>query len=144
MVRYAPCIFLIASIWLLSPAMAHKTVDLEFILKFNPIETPQQHKEIRFKSKETSELKFFSTGLIRLYQQLISKHDLPTCNFSPSCSRFGMACIQEYGFFRGVLLTADRLLRDHGIMMSQHYHFDEHTGKYDDPIADYSQEALKR
>ena len=91
---------------------------------------------VRFNPQETSELKFVATGLIRLYQKFVSSQDGPTCNFQPTCSRFGMACIQEYGVIRGVLLTADRLLRCNG-SQSQHYHKDSVTGKYIDPISDY-------
>ncbi|MCE2414589.1 membrane protein insertion efficiency factor YidD [Candidatus Poribacteria bacterium] len=92
---------------------------------------------IRFNPEEASELKFVATGLIRLYQEFVSSQDGPTCNFHPTCSRFGMACIQEYGVLRGILLTADRLLRCNG-SQAQHYHKDGVTGKYIDPVSDYA------
>ncbi|MYF99605.1 membrane protein insertion efficiency factor YidD [Candidatus Poribacteria bacterium] len=99
------------------------------------METPKEN--IRFNPQEPSEIKFVATGLIRLYQKLISSQDAPTCQFIPSCSRFGMACIHEFGLFRGALLTADRLLRCNG-SQSSHYHRDLRTGKYIDPISDYA------
>ena len=124
----------------ISPAFADEATDLAFIRKANPITTPKKQEIVRFNPRETSELKLAATGLIRLYQKFISTQDGPTCNFVPTCSHFGMACIQEYGMMRGLLLTADRLLRCNG-SQSMHYHRDEITGKYLDPISGYK--ALK-
>ena len=128
--------------WASTPEEA---ADLTFILRANPIQISHQKQEaIPFNPRESTPIRLFSTGLIRLYQKYISTQDLPACNFSPSCSRFGMGSIQEYGVFRGVLLTADRLLRDNGIMLHTHYSFDEAIGKYIDPVEAYSREALAR
>lgn len=120
-----------------SPVFADEAADLAFIRKFNPITTQRSQEVIRFNPQETSELKLAATGLIRLYQQFISSQDGPVCSFSPTCSRFGMACIQEYGIRRGILLTADRLLRCNG-SQSQYYHKDSLTGKYIDPVSNYA------
>lgn len=50
-------------------------------------------------------------GAIRLYQVTLSSH-LPTqCKFTPTCSHYGLACIQRYGTLRGGLLTTWRLIR---------------------------------
>ena len=50
-------------------------------------------------------------GLIRTYQATLSSH-LPTqCKFTPTCSHYGLGCIQRYGTLRGGLLTAWRLIR---------------------------------
>ena len=143
---------LFISVLSLSPALAQETADLEFILKSNPIEVSQQRRNGRMEGKEgwkkgigeTSELKLFSMGLIRFYQKFISTQDLPVCNFTPSCSRFGMAAIQKYGFLCGALLTADRLTRDHGMIATSHYPIDAQTGKYVDPVEAYSREALRK
>lgn len=145
MVNYAVCsnpfvrFCLLCSVAvLLTPlAFADEAADLAFICKVNPITTPNLQEVIRFTPQETSELKLVATGLIRLYQKFISSQDKPACNFTPSCSRFGMACIQEYGILRGMLLTADRLLRCNGAQ-STHYPKDEATGKYIDPVTAYA------
>ena len=122
-----------------------EATDLTFILRVNPIQISYQKQEaIPFNPRESTPIRLFSTGLIRIYQKYISTQDLPACNFTPSCSRFGMGAIQRYGFFRGTLLTADRLLRDNGIMLHTHYPFDEASGKYIDPVEVYSQEALTK
>ena len=131
------CMFCLSVAIFLSPTFANEAADLAFIRKVNPITTPETPEIVRFNSQETSELKLVATGLIRLYQKFISSQDGPTCNFVPTCSRFCMACIQEYGVVRGILLTADRLLRCNG-SQSRHYHKDSVTGKYLDPVSDYA------
>ena len=126
-------------------SVPEEAADLTFILRANPIQISHQKQEaIPFNPRESTPIRLFSTGLIRIYQKYISTQDLPSCNFSPSCSRFGMGAIQEYGFFRGIVLTADRLLRDNGMALHTHYPFDEVSGKYIDPVEAYSQEALTK
>ena len=127
----------LVAVFFVSPVFSDEAVDLAFIRKVNPIMRLKPQEVVRFNPKDTSELKIVATGLIRLYQKFISSQDGPTCNFRPTCSRFGMACIQEYGVARGILLTADRLLRCNG-SQSQHYHKDSVTGKYIDPVSDYA------
>ena len=118
------------------PAFSDEAADLAFIRKVNPIVKPKPQEVVRFNPQETSELKLVATGLIRFYQKFISSQDVPACGFHPSCSRFGMACIQKYGMVRGLLLTADRLIRCNGSQW-QHYHKDSVTDKYIDPVSDY-------
>ncbi|MDE0016244.1 MAG: membrane protein insertion efficiency factor YidD [Candidatus Poribacteria bacterium] len=132
------CMFCLPVFIFVSPVFASEATDLAFIRKINPMTTAKPQEVVRFNPQETSELKLAVTGLIRLYQKFISSQDSPTCSFSPSCSRFCMACIQEYGVLRGVLLTADRLLRCNG-SQSRHYHRDGVTGKYIDPASDYAE-----
>lgn len=130
---YAICLVVII---LSTSAYAGESADLTFIREVNPIGQEKPREVARFNLQETSELKFAATGLIRLYQKFISSQDGPTCNFTPTCSRFGMACIEKYGMLRGILLTADRLLRCN-TFQSTHYHKDLRTGKSIDPISDY-------
>lgn len=50
-------------------------------------------------------------GAIRAYQATLSSH-LPTqCKYTPTCSHYGLGCIQKYGTLRGGLLTTWRLIR---------------------------------
>lgn len=119
------------------PAFAGEAADLIFIRKVNPITMPRAQETVRFNPQASSELKLVAVGLIRLYQKFVSSQDGPSCNFQPTCSRFGMACIQECGLGRGILLIADRLLRCNGAH-AQHYHKDEITGKYIDPVSNYA------
>ena len=131
------CMSCLFAVLLVSSAFSGEATDLAFIRKVNPVTVPKPQEIIRFNPWETSELKLTATGLIRLYQKFISSQDSPACNFHPTCSRFGMACIREYGVARGILLTADRLLRCNG-SQSQHYHRDSATGKYIDSVSDYA------
>ena len=131
------CAYCLSVVILVPPAFAGEAADLAFIREVNPMTTPKPKEVIRFNLRETSELKLAATGLIRLYQKFISSQDGPTCSFIPSCSRFCMGCIQEYGILRGLLLTADRLLRCNGTQ-ANHYHKDSTTGKYIDPVSDYA------
>ena len=131
------CVYCLSAIIFVLPAFSGEVSDLAFIRKVNPIVKPKSQEVVRFNPLETSELKFVATGLIRLYQKFISSQDAPTCGFQPTCSRFGMACIQKYGIVRGLLLTADRLIRCNG-SQSQHYYRDSVTGKYIDPVSDYA------
>lgn len=131
------CVHCLLIVMFVSPMPANEAADLAFMRKFNPITTEKPQEVIRFNPEETSELKLAATGLIRLYQKFISSQDSPACNFHPTCSRFCMACIQEYGLVRGIFLAADRLLRCNG-SQSRYYHKDEATGKYVDPVSDYA------
>ena len=132
------CVFCLSAITLVSSTSADEAADLAFILKVNPITTPKPQEIVHFNPQEVSELKLAATGLIRLYQKFISSQDGPACNFVPSCSRFGMACIQEFGMVQGLLLTADRLLRCNG-SQSRHHYKDGVSGKFIDPVSNYAE-----
>jgi hypothetical protein len=121
---------------LLSAASAFSTPEfkagLDFIRAHNPPDTIATGEVSPFSFSEVSELKIAATGLIRLYQLFISPQDVPACNFTPSCSRFGMSAIKRYGLFRGVLMTADRLERCNGLG-AVYYPIHPETGKSFDP-----------
>lgn len=48
------------------------------------------------------------------YRKVLSPQLSASCQFSPSCSAFGMDAIARYGAPKGLLLTADRLTRCNG------------------------------
>ena len=50
-------------------------------------------------------------GAIRVYQATLSPVMPTQCKFTPTCSHYGLGCIQKYGTLRGSLLTTWRLLR---------------------------------
>ena len=58
-------------------------------------------------------LKSLALYLLRGYKLLISPMLGQTCRFSPSCSTYSMQAIERFGFFKGIMLTAKRLLRCH-------------------------------
>ncbi|MFN4234712.1 MAG: membrane protein insertion efficiency factor YidD [Bacteroidia bacterium] len=50
-------------------------------------------------------------SLLYIYQKVISPQLLSNCPYEISCSAFSKASIQEFGFIKGIPLTADRLTR---------------------------------
>ena len=50
-------------------------------------------------------------GLLFIYQKGISPQISVDCPYELSCSNFSKRCIQHYGIFKGLALTADRLTR---------------------------------
>jgi hypothetical protein len=48
-----------------------------------------------------------------VYQRVISPVLGPRCRFEPSCSRYAVQAIREYGILRGFVLAAWRVARCH-------------------------------
>jgi len=112
---------------------------LEFLKEANPI--TKEETEERFVSlvnfKETSEIKLAFSGLIRFYQIYVSSQDVPSCNFTLTCSRFTAKAIQEYGAVHGFLMASDRLQRCFGASR-KYYPRDPKTGyAIDYPVEAY-------
>lgn len=110
--------------------------ELDFITSSNTIFSEKIQKRVIY------ELNIFKPknliiGMIKFYQLFISTQDVPVCNFTPSCSQFGIEAIQRFGIIRGVLLTSDRLQRCNGMSTSR-YQIDHVTGKLIDPIKFYN------
>ncbi len=125
------CLILILGVF----AVTHGQVaeDLDFIMAHNPIEPIRKKDSPAFAFNDTNELRLAFMGLIRIYQWFISTQDMPACNFTPSCSRFGMAALKQYGILHGILMTSDRLQRCHGRGRT-YYTIHPETGKCDDPV----------
>ena len=52
-------------------------------------------------------------GLIRFYQRAVSPLTAAACRFTPTCSVYAAAAIDEHGAARGSWLALRRLLRCH-------------------------------
>ncbi len=118
-------------------ASAQITGELSFITKNNPIIPIEQKEHSPFTFKETSEVKLACLGIIRLYQLFISsQQELAVCNFTPSCSHFGITAIKRYGVFYGILMTSDRIQRCNGFGR-RYYPVHPVTGKSWDAIDPY-------
>jgi len=50
-------------------------------------------------------------GLIKLYQNTLSRVMPSVCRFRPTCSQYAFEAIKRYGFGRGVALATRRLVR---------------------------------
>jgi putative component of membrane protein insertase Oxa1/YidC/SpoIIIJ protein YidD len=53
-------------------------------------------------------------ALISFHQEVISPIDGPRSNFRPSSSQYMLNAIEQNGFFLGVVIGCDRLLRENG------------------------------
>lgn len=73
---------------------------------------PSSHNAVHEREPETSSVTLVFLGAIELFQEWISPIDGPRCGFTPSCSAFGHQAVREQGPVQGVLMTADRLMRD--------------------------------
>jgi putative component of membrane protein insertase Oxa1/YidC/SpoIIIJ protein YidD len=54
---------------------------------------------------------WFFNGALTGYQKVISPQISADCLYEQSCSRFSRAAIQEFGIFKGIALSADRISR---------------------------------
>lgn len=50
-------------------------------------------------------------GLIKLYQNTVSKVIPNVCRFQPTCSHYAFEAIKRHGFARGSWLAAKRIAR---------------------------------
>ncbi len=70
---------------------------------------------------------------IHIYQRFVSPLLGPRCNFRPSCSRYSSEAIQKYGIIRGLIMTAERLMRCH---YCAGFYYQRKRGLLVDPVAD--------
>jgi len=60
-------------------------------------------------------LKYVFGSLMYMYQNLLSPQISSGCPYRLTCSNFGKRSIEKFGILKGVLLSADRLMRcNHG------------------------------
>ena len=58
-----------------------------------------------------SALRSAAIAPIRFYQRVISPALPRRCKYEPTCSRYAVHAIQQYGILRGLILAGWRLLR---------------------------------
>jgi uncharacterized protein len=58
-------------------------------------------------------LQILALKLVRVYKLIVSPWLPAACRFTPTCSEYASAAIKEFGFVRGVVRSAGRLLRCH-------------------------------
>ena len=99
---------------------------------------PEYHyKYQKLELMDHNELLFLGEKILTLYRFLISSQDEDICMFHPHCSLYARLSFRRYGFFKGLLLSSDRLLRCNGVGSS--YYFDAASdGKFfDEPEKNY-------
>lgn len=93
---------------------------------------PHKHnyaKEISFQNEPA----LVFTSLFVFYKTFISSQDQGTCNFTPSCSVYGLHSVRKKGILVGILNTFDRLSRCHR-MSPENYEIDPKTGLLIDEV----------
>lgn len=54
-----------------------------------------------------------AVGIIMFYRAAISPMLPASCRFVPTCSEYGLIAFKRYGFRKGFVLTAKRILKCH-------------------------------
>ncbi len=54
---------------------------------------------------------FLASLAIRAYRRFVSPLLAPRCKYHPTCSQYALDALREFGFARGSVLAAWRLLR---------------------------------
>ena len=88
-------------------------------------------KKERKIQKSVNPIKAISFTFLLGYQKLLSEQFYASCEFDRSCSAFAINCFKEFGVFKALFLTADRLTRCNGVaqLETQNYLFNHLSGK---------------
>jgi uncharacterized protein len=73
--------------------------------------SPRPHMAAHADHPLTRVLRAVAAAPIMVYQRLISPAIPKRCKYEPSCSRYAVGAIREYGILKGTVLAAWRLLR---------------------------------
>jgi uncharacterized protein len=92
--------------------------DLKLMEQFETSEKKYPERKVVFiKPKKNNlfarinPLRYIFGSLLFGYQKVISPQIARQCGFEVSCSEFSKNCIQQYGLFKGIALSADRMSR---------------------------------
>ncbi len=58
-------------------------------------------------------MKIILTGIIKIYQKVISPLTPPSCRFYPTCSHYGIEAIDKHGALKGSWLAVRRISKCH-------------------------------
>jgi len=58
-------------------------------------------------------MKYLLTGLVHLYQLILSPLFPGSCRFYPSCSQYAIDAVNKYGAWSGVIRAMKRVSRCH-------------------------------
>ena len=72
-------------------------------------DSPRSSQKLQY---QTSTVKWVWKGAISFYSRIVSPADGPRSPSYPTGSAYGRQAIERYGFFWGIILTADRLLHE--------------------------------
>ncbi len=79
-------------------------------------------------------------GSMFLYQSVVSPQINAQCLYQPSCSHFSVNAIREFGVFKGVFVSADRLMRCNRLASMDVFklHVDPNTHRVAEEVSRYS------
>lgn len=72
----------------------------------------KEKKQILLIKEESSLLTDVGKKMIQFHQKVLSPADGPRSHFIPSSSQYTLEAMEKYGFFYGVVLGCDRLMRE--------------------------------
>jgi len=86
--------------------------------------------------KITHPIRLPTYAWIRIFQRFISPVDGRSCTYYPTCSAYGHHAIEKHGLLIGILMTTERIMRDHHPNDTARYPLHEHHGQfyYWDPV----------
>jgi len=89
--------------------------------------------------RSANPIKAFLFLPLYFYQKVLSEQISAGCEFERTCSNFSMESIREFGFVKGICLTADRLTRCNGQAQveTQSYLINHSNGKVIDEPSMY-------
>ncbi|MCH8332010.1 MAG: membrane protein insertion efficiency factor YidD [Bacteroidetes bacterium] len=134
--------FLIISLTLISTSLfaQNKAKDLLLIGSYEPETAVEYYNDeygndaLFVRSKRTGFISYTLGGLMFLYQNLVSPQMSSGCQYQLSCSNFSKQAIHEFGWLKGVMLSADRLMRCNSMSLSEHpQHLKTSSGVVDEP-----------
>lgn len=124
--------------------------DMGFFLQANKKEKSEQKREYIFNESSSIWVKYNPAamllgGTLYIYQNSISYQFSATCIYHPSCSEYSKQAIAEYGVFKGVFLSADRITRCNKVAALDIHPLtvSEKTGKSEDPVKLYQNDNKK-
>lgn len=106
------------------------STDMTLITEYMNAQTMKQKGKIKIQ-KSLNPVKQLLFVPLFFYQKILSAQISAVCEFDKSCSNFSIQAIREFGFLKGICLTADRLTRCNGQaqMETENYLINHHHGK---------------
>lgn len=74
---------------------------------------PDAHDSMPPEHRRHNKAQWLLIFLIRFYQSYLRLHLFGRCRYWPTCSEYGIACLETHGTIKGGWLTFKRILRCH-------------------------------
>lgn len=123
---------IIILIFLANSSIYSQNVDDKLLVVSKCVKKNENKNFEKYINFETS-AKSLYTSLFFIYKTFISSQDGSKCSFYPSCSEYGLLCIEKHGVFEGILKTSDRLSRCNGLSPENYDKVEDKNLLYDPP-----------